>query len=305
MIKNHDLAFIGFGEAAQAFCEGWADNPPARVRAFDHKTADPLLRAAKAADYARWSVEGCEEAKGAVSNAAVVLSLVTADQAVIAARTTAAAIGQGAVYFDMNSVSPDAKRSAAEAIEGAGGVYVDVAVMSPVRPALLNTPLLVSGPYAQEGLAALQALGFRGRCIQGGVGVASAVKMIRSIMVKGLEALSAECALSADKAGVLEEVVASLEASDPALNWRERIDYNLDRMMIHGARRAAEMRESSATAHSLGQTGAMAAASAAWQDRIAELGLAPPPFGLTAKLDSIRAAQEGRDNDQTSRTPLS
>lgn len=291
MIQPTSLAFIGFGEAAQAFTEGWGDDRPRDLRAFDRKTEDADSRDAKRADYGRWSVDGTETLADALQGAEVMLSLVTADQSAAVARAAAPALAQGALYFDMNSVAPDTKRAAEQAITAAGGRYVDVAVMSPVRPALLNAPLLVSGPHAEAGLAALTALGFKARAVDGGIGAASAIKMIRSIMIKGMEALSAECVLSAYAAGVQDEVIASLEASDPALEWRRRLDYNLDRMMIHGARRAAEMRESALTAAGLGQSGRMGSAIADWQGSLAALSLNPPPEGLDAKARAILSAQ--------------
>ncbi|MFN6980747.1 MAG: DUF1932 domain-containing protein [Brevundimonas sp.] len=293
MIKPGSVAFIGFGEAAQAFVEGWGDAKPRDLRAFDRKTTHDDTRAAKRADYSNWSVLGAESLAQALDGAETVISLVTADQSAEAARTASARLAPGALYFDMNSVAPDTKRAAEETIAAAGGRYVDVAVMSPVRPALLSAPLLVSGPNAESGAAALTALGFKARIVEGGVGAASAIKMIRSIMIKGMEALSAECILSAYAAGVQDEVVASLEASDPAFDWRRRLDYNLDRMMIHGARRAAEMRESALTANGLGQSGRMGAAIACWQDSVASLALNPPPEGLDAKVRAILSAQLG------------
>lgn len=291
MIQPTSLAFIGFGEAAQAFTEGWGDNRPLNLRAFDRKTGHSDSRAAKRADYERWSVHGAETLAEALNGAEAVMSLVTADQSAEVARSAGPRLSTGAFYFDMNSVAPDTKRFAEQAITAAGGRYVDVAVMSPVRPALLSAPLLVSGPHAEAGVAALTALGFKARAVDGGTGAASAIKMIRSIMIKGMEALSAECVLSAYAAGVQDEVIASLEASDPAFEWRRRLDYNLDRMMIHGARRAAEMRESALTAAGLGQSGRMGSAIADWQDSVAALSLNPPPQGLDAKVGAILSAQ--------------
>ncbi|MBW4331356.1 DUF1932 domain-containing protein [Stakelama sp. CBK3Z-3] len=287
MTAYENLAFIGFGEAAQAFCEGWGNDRPVRVGAYDRKSDDPATADAKRAEYAARLVDGCADMATAVADAAIVLSVVTADQALHAATDAAQYLAPGTVYADMNSVSPGTKRRAAAVIEAAGGRYLDVAVMAPVRPALLGVPLLVSGPHALEGEAALSALGFDARGVGDTIGAASAVKMIRSIMIKGLEALTAECLLSAFAAGVEEEVLASLDGSFPGWNWRERGDYNLDRMLVHGERRAAEMEEVRDTACELGQLGAMAEAAVHWQRRLGALALAPPPEGLNAKAAAI------------------
>ena len=282
------LAFIGFGEAAQAFVEGWAGTPPARLIAYDKKTDDPAIAAGKHADYARWGVAAAASTAEAVAQADAIVSVVTADQALRVARTAAATIRPGVRFFDCNSVAPGTKQQAAAAIVAAGGDYVDVAVMSPVQPARLASPLLVSGATAEEAVAALEALGFAPRAIAGGVGTASSIKMIRSIMVKGIEALTAECALSAIAAGVEDEVLDSLDASYPGFDFRKRADYNLDRMIVHGRRRAAEMAESAKTAAALGLGGEMAGATTLWQQRIGALDLPLPPT-LAAKAEAILA----------------
>lgn len=290
-MERQTLALIGFGEAAQAFAEDWAVAGLVRCQAFDIKTGDSQTAAAKWADYERLAVTGCARLEDALDGADIVLSLVTADQALDAARQASLAIGADALFCDMNSVAPDTKRAAAKAISAAGARYADVAVMAPVHPARLKVPLLVSGPHAEVALRALSVAGFGGRRIEGDVGAASAIKMIRSIMVKGLESLTAECLLSARAVGVEDEVIASLDASFAGASWRERGDYNLERMLAHGLRRAAEMREAAATARSLGLLGVMAAATAEWQERLGSLVLSPIPEGLDAKADAILTAQ--------------
>lgn len=265
--------FIGFGEAGRAFARPG-------VRAYDVKPD-------KAADYAAAEVAGFATSGGALAGAKTVFSLVTADQALAAARDYAPLLDAGALWLDMNSVAPGTKRAAAEAIEAAGGRYADVAVMAPVNPARLDVPLLVAGPHADDAMAALLGYGFTRVSIAGpNVGDASAIKMIRSVMVKGIEALSAECILAAERAGVAGAVLASLDASWKPQSWTGRIDYNLDRMLAHGLRRAAEMEEVAKTLGDLGVDPAMTRGTIAWQRSMGDLGVSPPE-GLAAKLAAI------------------
>ncbi|MDK2755852.1 MAG: DUF1932 domain-containing protein [Blastomonas fulva] len=275
--------FIGFGEAGRAFATAGA-------RAFDRKTLHERERGAMVAAYQVADVDGMDDAASALSGAQVVLSLVTADQALAAARDCAPLLGAGALWLDMNSVAPGTKRRAVEAIEASGGRYVDVAVMAPVLPARKNVLLSVSGPHAQAALEALSLLGFANVAVAGAaIGDASAIKMIRSVMVKGLEALSAECALAADRAGVTDAVTASLDASWKHQSWGERFDYNLDRMMAHGLRRAAEMEEVAVTLEDLGVDPVMTRGTIACQRDLGVLAITPPE-GLGAKLHAITAA---------------
>ncbi len=269
MARLDHLALIGFGEAGMAFASEW-DAP---VRAWDIKTDDPATAAAKRADYARHHANGAETLGEALAGAALVISIVTADQALAAAEAAAACLAPGALYCDFNSVAPATKQDAAAGIEAAGGRYVDVAVMSPVHPARLAVPLLVSGPYAADAVAALTGVGFSPVKVEGPVGRAAMIKMLRSVMVKGIEALTAECFLAARKAGVAGEVAASLNGGWPGVDWAARADYNLGRIREHGVRRAAEMDEVAGTLDGLGLGSEMARATASVQRRLA--GTAP------------------------------
>lgn len=237
------VALVGFGEAGEAFARapGWRGE----TRGWD---VLPERRAAMV----QAGVETGEDFSTALGDRAFVLSLVTADSALDAARTYAPLLPEGALWCDMNSVAPDTKREAASVIESAGGRYVDVAVMAPVDKGMA-VPLLVSGPHAIAAQPLLEALGFSNvRLVGDEVGRASAIKMIRSVMVKGLEALSSECAAAAEAAGVFDEVMTSLDASEKAAPWAEKVAYNRERMATHGLRRAAEMEESAKTLQGLG-----------------------------------------------------
>ncbi|MEO7549520.1 MAG: DUF1932 domain-containing protein [Croceibacterium sp.] len=237
------MALVGFGEAGETFARspGWRGT----TRAWD-------ILAERRAAMANCDVQTADSPSAALGDSAFVLSLVTADAALDAARDYAPLLPEGALWCDMNSVAPETKRAAAAAIGGAGGRYVDVAVMAPVDKGMA-VPLLLSGPHALAARPLLAALGFTQVTIVGDeIGRASAIKMIRSVVVKGLEALSAECAAAAEAAGVFEEVVASLDASEKPLTWAERIAYNRERMGRHGLRRAAEMEQSAKTLQGLG-----------------------------------------------------
>lgn len=226
------VVLIGFGEAGRSFVA----NGLGATAAYD---IDPLKRDGIAVH---------KILRDVLDGGLVILSLVTADQALAAAQESAQHLTAGAFYFDMNSVAPETKRVAALAVEAAGGRYVDAAVMAPVDPARLAVPLALSGPHAADGAGVLKDLGFSNvRILPGDVGRASSVKMIRSIMVKGVEALTAEMMLAGDAAGVSDEVIASLGG-----DWASKAAYNLERMATHGRRRAAEMEEAVQTLVALG-----------------------------------------------------
>ncbi len=272
------LALIGFGEAGETFARAASWN--GHARGWDLLPARRELMAA-------CGVSAGTDAADVLAGAQCALSLVTADAALDAARDYAPLLEAGQFWLDMNSVAPQTKRAAAEAITAAGGHYVDVAVMAPVDKGL-TVPLLVAGPEADEAAALLAAMGFTNvRVVGEEVGRASAIKLCRSVMVKGLEALTAEMVLAASQAGVLDEVLASLDASEKQQSWFDRADYNLDRMMIHGQRRSAEMAEACAMLEGLGIAPLMSGQTVQRQLRLGELELTPPPDTLSAKLDAI------------------
>jgi 3-hydroxyisobutyrate dehydrogenase-like beta-hydroxyacid dehydrogenase len=264
---SQKITFIGFGEAASAIVAGW--NGRHAIRAYDIKS-DGAEASMMAARYDAMGVRGCASPAEALHGAETVFCTVTADQAVVAAEAAAPHLRRRAFWFDLNSCAPSSKRNAAAVIEATGGRYVDVAVMAPVHPKLNMVPLLVSGPHAEAAAPLLAALPMAPQVVAGAVGTASSMKMIRSVMVKGLEALTAECMLAAVAAGVDEAVLASLARSFPGIDWPGQAAYNFERAMVHGARRAAEMEEVARTLADLGLPNDMARATVEWQRRIAE-----------------------------------
>ena len=283
---EQEVGLIGFGEAGSTFALAgdWA----AAAHVYDAKTDAAATRDAMLAAYRQAGVLPARFLEDALDGVGLILSLVTADQALAVAEAAAAMIAPDALYCDMNSVAPQTKQAAARAIEAVGAHYVDVAVMAPVDPARLNVPLLLSGGRADEAQARLAALGFaKIRIVGADVGRASSIKMVRSVMVKGMEALTAECVLAAEAADVLDEVLASLDASEKAKPWGARADYNLDRMLVHGLRRAAEMEEVVKTLDGLGTGAAMTRGTVARQRAIGALGVKMVPEGLGAKIGVV------------------
>lgn len=281
------LALIGFGEAGQAFAQGFK-LPAGRVKSYDLKfdqlndNAD-LLSAANALN-----VDPCRWAELCVREAELVFALVPTDQTIAAAQAAAPHLAAKVLWLDGSSSSPGRKREAAAIINGAGGRYVDMAIMAPVHPLLHKTPVLLSGPDASDAQAiAVTELGMVAELAGEAIGEASAVKMIRSVLVKGIEAVTAECMLAARRAGVEDRVIASFVRSDANVDWAARTAYNLERMTHHGMRRAAEMREVVTTLDELGIPSRVSAATVAWQDQLGSLGDASSETALLDQLDAI------------------
>ena len=267
------IAFVGFGEAAQAFLTGWRTVCDVAVDAYDIKTDKVETRAVKQADYRIHGIPGSASAREVVRGASFVFSAVTADSSLEAAESVVPAIEPEALYLDINSVSPQRKRQAAERIGSTGALYVDVAVMAPVHPKLHQTPILISGPGARTAADLLRRLDMKFEVISDEVGGASVIKMIRSVLAKGIESLLIESVLAAVKVGVDDRILKSLGNVFPGMDLAAAAGVAMERVAVHGRRRAAEMREVRETLNGLGIEGIMADAIARRQEWLVDLGL--------------------------------
>ena len=266
------LAFIGFGEAGQALAAGFRSEGVASIAAWDILLPDAKGGARLRAAAEELGVRAGRDAQDAVRGADIVFSAVTAASNLEAARQAAPSLTAGQFYVELNSVSPNRKREAA-GIVGSRARFVGMAVMAPVHPLRHKTPMLISGPAAAEIMPLLRRCGMDVDEAGQDVGAAAAVKMVRSVMVKGLGALTQECFLAARRAGVEDRIIASLTQSYPMIDWAKFADYNLERMATHGLRRAAEMRDVCETLESLGVEPALTRGTVAREQRTGDARL--------------------------------
>jgi 3-hydroxyisobutyrate dehydrogenase-like beta-hydroxyacid dehydrogenase len=292
------LCFIGFGEAGQAIASGLRSTGIKTVAAWDilfATTDGGKLKQAGEDIGARIA----NSAADATHGADIIVSAVTAASSLDAARSVAPHLTGNPYFLDINSVSPGRKKETATLL-GAKARYVDVAILAPIHPARHQTPLLLAGPHAAAVMPLLiDELEMRGAIAGDEVGQAAGLKMIRSVMIKGIEALTAECFLAASRAGIVDEVAASLKNNYPSLDWNKVIEYNIERMASHGVRRADEMDQASETLRELGLDPLMATATSARQREMGEIGKEPAvrkalKDGRTAMLNAVNAATRDR-----------
>ena len=262
------VAIIGFGEAGTIFASDLADK--VQVNVWDLKFVGPE-RDAMLAKAEQAGVTPAASLAAAIADAQLIFSLVTADSALTLVQEAAPLLTQRQTFLDFNSVAPETKRSAERAVTQRQGNYLDVAVMAPVPPARLRTPLLLGGKEAERVAAQLRLWGCHAQALSDRVGDVSAIKMCRSVMIKGLEALTTECLTAARRYGVEEAVLDSLHASFPSLGWHgELADYLISRVAQHGRRRSEEMREVVKTLQDVALSGTMSLAIAESQLALVE-----------------------------------
>lgn len=283
--RSHRIAFLGFGEAGQAIAAGLRDEGVAHIAAWDILFPEPAgARLKQAANEIGVRVAACPQ--DALQGADLVIAAVTAASSFQAAQQAAPHLSGNPYYLDVNSVSPGRKRDT-DALLAGKTRYVDVAILSPILPARHKSPVLLAGPHAEAVKPLLDGLNMKVSVAGPRTGAAAAIKMVRSVLIKGIEAVTLECFLAAARAGVVEEVAASLKNNYPTLDWGKIAEYNIERMASHGIRRAAEMEEVADTLRELGVEPLMTTATVKRQQEMGEIG----------KQERVRATlDQGRIN---------
>jgi 3-hydroxyisobutyrate dehydrogenase-like beta-hydroxyacid dehydrogenase len=296
-----NVALIGYGEVGRILAEDLRAQGVV-VSAYDLKLdgadGQPLREHA-----ARHGVVLAGAHRLVARSAALVVSAVTASQTVAVAEAAAPGLQPGAFFLDFNSASPGAKVRAAGIVNGAGGRYVEGAVMTSVPPHRIRVPLLLGGPDAAALLPQLQGLGFAPRLADERLGIASATKMSRSVMIKGLEAMVIESFTTARHYGVEDALIASLRETFPGIDWERQAAYFFQRVIEHGRRRSEEVLEVAQTVREAGLTPWSASGTAqrqAWMADLADAGLfgdrASPGFARQAdwRVEADRILQQIR-----------
>ena len=284
MIAMQHITLIGYGEVGQTFAHA-LQSQGLRVSAWDTKLQEPATAAALQSIAHAHHIELGQSLAEPLRSSELVISAVTASNALQVALSAAAHIRSGVYFLDLNSASPGTKQQASQAIEAAGGRYVEAGVMTSVPPYGIRVPMLLGGSQAHGLQPILAAWGMDTQVVSSEVGVASATKMCRSIMIKGLEALVIESFSSARHYGVEDDMVATLQETFPGINWSEQAAYFFMRVAQHGKRRAEEMRESAATVAEAGFEPFMGAAIADKQQFVADQAAAGAFTSVPAKAD--------------------
>jgi len=265
---SHSLGMIGYGEVGRIFCAG-LKSQVAGVSAWDLKfAADPDGEARRHAQQAGVRAAGSMQALCAGAN--LFISAVTASSTLTVAEAAAPHLPAGSFFLDLNSASPGTKQAAATVVEAAGAHYVEAGVMTSVPPYGIRVPMLLGGARARELAQTLAAWGLDAKVVATEIGVASAIKMCRSVMIKGLEALVIESYSTARAYGVEEYVLPTLAETFPSIDWAQSGAYFFSRVVQHGQRRAEEMRECANTVAEAGFDPIMASAIAAKQQWVAD-----------------------------------
>lgn len=268
--RQWNIGLVGYGEVGRILAEDLRKQD-VKVAAYDIKLRSDQAGGALRDHASAHGVALKTSHADLAAQADFIISAVTASQAVPVAQACAPAVKKGAWFLDFNSASPGAKRRAAALIDGAGGRYVEGAVMTSIPPYRIKVPMLLGGAGAGELAPLLLGLGFEAKVASQELGVASAVKMCRSVMIKGMEAMVIEAFTTARAYGVEDAVLASLKETFPGIDWEKQGAYFFQRVIEHGRRRSEEVREVAETVREIGLTPWSAQGTAERQGWVADL----------------------------------
>jgi 3-hydroxyisobutyrate dehydrogenase-like beta-hydroxyacid dehydrogenase len=289
MTMDMRICLLGFGEVGQTIAADLRERGLGNLTTWDLKFADGRSDLASRAN--SLSIEVASSAQHAATGASLILSAVTAAQDVAAAQSVGPHLGTDALFVDLNSASPSVKQQAQGVINTGRGCYVEAVIMAPIAPKRIASPILLGGPQAHQFATLARSLGFSGvEVFSDKVGQASAAKMCRSVIIKGLEALLTESLVAARYYAVEDTVIESLRNLLPGHDWRSLAQYMISRSMLHGARRAEEMREVAITVSESGLSPWMSTACAERQQWAAQFRALAAEESLEATLDRVLAA---------------
>jgi 3-hydroxyisobutyrate dehydrogenase-like beta-hydroxyacid dehydrogenase len=289
-MEVRSIGLVGYGEVGRIFAAGLKPRA-AHVAAWDLKFAVAATAQAERAHAQGNGLRACASMQELCECSDLVISAVTASNTLAVAQEAARFVRAGSVFLDLNSASPGTKQQAGAAIEARGAHYVEAGVMTSVPPYGIKVPMLLGGAKAAELAALLAPWGLDARPVSDRLGVASAIKMCRSVMIKGLEALVIESYSTARAYGVEDHVLPTLRETFPSIDWSEQGAYFFSRVVQHGQRRAEEMREAANTVREAGFAPLMAAAIADKQQWVADQARA----GVFRELPKVAPWQEYAD----------
>ena len=294
------IGLVGYGEVGKTFAGGLMGKPGVtEAGAWDLKCAQPATREAELAHARDAGVTAHPSMQALCEASDLVISAVTASNTLAVAQEAAPFLNPGTVFLDLNSASPGTKQQCAALVEARGAHYVEAGVMTSVPPYGIRVPMLLGGAKAAELAPVLVGWGMDAKAVSEQLGIASAIKMCRSVMIKGLEALVIESYATARQYGVEDHVLPTLAETFPQIDWEKQGAWFFMRVVQHGQRRAEEMRESANTVREAGFPPMMTTAIAEKQQWVADAAAAgvfkdvPKDAPWQAYADALIAARKG------------
>ena len=302
-IEPKVIALLGFGEAGSNIARGLAaeggwrgkskpgDNAPRRVIAIDTALDKDARGTALGKEARRLDVAISDRYTEALSEADLVICAVQGEHALEAAKSAAPLLKQGAHYLDLCTVTGKMSDEDRAAIESGKGRYVDIAVMGGFFKSGIKAPMLVAGADAEPVVAWMNANGFVTTYLGPKPGSASSVKMLRSVIMKGIEALAVESFVAAERQGILKEVMGCMGDVD-AVTFSGQLAMLAQTHIVHAERRWEEMELVAQTLRETGVEPVMTTAIVKSHRRTVDAHIAPPDGKVPPLEEALRLLSE-------------
>jgi len=297
------IALLGFGEAGTAIARGLAaegrwrgvskpgDNAPRRLIAIDTALDKDPRGTALGNEARKLDIAISADYTAALSEADLVISAVQGEFAIDAARAAAPLLKQGAHYLDLCTVTGKMSDEDRAEIEKGGGRYIDVAVMGGFFSSGIKAQMLVAGGGAEPVVSWMNDNGFVAQYLGPKPGSASSVKMLRSVIVKGIEALAVESFVAAERQGILPEVMACLGDID-ARTFAGSLVMLMQTHVVHAHRRWEEMGLVARTLRETGVDPLMTEAIEKSHRRTVDAHIAPADGKVPSLEDALKLLSE-------------
>lgn len=280
------IGFVGFGEAARCFASHLASRGVTGMLAFcAGQTNRPPYSGSFRQLAAAQGVALVDSIAELMDQAEIVFSAVVVATAASVGESIADRVRPGMLVVDVNASTPRAKRQIAERVVARGGAYVDANLMGAVSIYGAQVPLYSSGDGAERFAATFSPLGFSVELAGGQAGAAAAVKMLRSVVTKGIEALVTEALVAATIAGVRDEALRGICEPMDATHFSKFVDMCVRTDVLHAERRAVEMEGVASGLREMGIEPIMTDATARRLHASATLGLRGK-FAETTEYDA-------------------
>lgn len=260
------IGFIGFGEVGCALSHRMKEQG-GQILAYD-KFPDRATRRAE-----EFKVPLALTMEDLVGSCSLILATVWPDAALDVAKEAAPLLGSGKIYCDMNSISPETTAEIQQAISTSGADFVKIAIMAGIPDRGFEVPLLAGGVKAEEVTTILSDLGLFIRPIGSDPRKPAAIKILRSVCLKGIVALAYEMVRGAEKYGVVDQVLDSASEVMSRESFKKIMGDWLASTAIHARRRAKEMEEAIETLEEAGINPIMSIGTKEVFEEIAGFGL--------------------------------
>ena len=260
------VGFIGFGEVATTLSQRMKEMG-GEIFAYD-KFPDSAQKKAE-----KLKVPLLRTLKDLVNSSHLVLSCIWPDAALDTAKEVVPFLSSAKIYCDMNSISPETTGEIQQIIWPSGAGFVKIATMAGIPDRGYKVPLLAAGAQAKEVTETLTRLGLIIENMGSNPRHPAAMKILRSVCLKGIIALAYEMLRGAEKYGIVDQILDSSSEVMGKASFRDTVDAWISSTAIHARRRAKEMEEAIETLRNAGVNPIMSTATKEILEEIADLGL--------------------------------